>query len=161
MYNCWSATIKCVSNASLMAAALMSLHQVLYPGQCHYSLTCLYFLQSYGQKPIKNQHTVHIKTGSGAAVSSPLQFSVLSHCISKHTEVSSAFPVCESTQQCFLFSSMIHFWNSFSLYILYLFAVLHSMFCLHLELTTNYLSISVPSPVSASTVTFHMPLQTA
>jgi len=52
-------------------------------------------------KPIKNQHTVHIQIGSGSAVSSPLHFSVVSHCISKHTEVLSAFPVHESTQVLF------------------------------------------------------------
>jgi len=50
MYNCWSATFKQVINATLVAAALRSLHQVLYPGQCHYSLTGLYFLQSCGHK---------------------------------------------------------------------------------------------------------------
>jgi len=40
---------------------------------------------------------VYIQNVSGSAVSSTLHFSVVSHCISKHIEVMSAFPVREST----------------------------------------------------------------
>jgi hypothetical protein len=137
-----------------MAAALRSLHQVLYPGQGHYSLTYLHFLQSYGHKT--HQESTYCAHSKWLRSSCLLTFT-FQWCVSLRFQIHGGF-VCTSSSWEYITVLFAQFDDTvlfaqfddtvleqfFFIYIIEdfvqcLFAILHDCF-VYLELTTNYLT---------------------